>query len=128
MSVPGDLLYTKEHEWVKIEGKRGRVGIDDFAQGSLGDITFIELPKIGDECKQFAQIATVESVKAASDIFAPISGKIVQVNEAVLETPELVNQSPYEDAWFFVVELSDPSETKNLMDASKYSEFLKENS
>ena len=125
MNVPEGLLYTKEHEWVKIEGKRGRVGIADYAQSSLGDITFIELPKVGDRCKQFEQIATVESVKAASDIYAPISGKVVQVNETVMDSPELVNQSPYEDAWFFVVELTDEFETKNLMDSQKYSEFLK---
>ncbi|MFH2138684.1 MAG: glycine cleavage system protein GcvH [Candidatus Omnitrophota bacterium] len=126
MNIPENLLYTKEHEWVKIEGKRATMGIDDYAQSSLGDITFIELPKVGDICKQFEQFATVESVKAASDVYAPMSGKIVKVNDDVQNSPEMINQDPYEKGWFVVIELSDEGEKDNLMNLTKYQEYLKE--
>ncbi|MCP4650821.1 MAG: glycine cleavage system protein GcvH [PVC group bacterium] len=127
MNVPTGLFYTKEHEWVNIEGKKVTMGIDDYAQSSLGDITFIELPKVGDVCEQFKQFATVESVKAASDVYAPLSGKIIKVNEEVQNSPEIVNQSPYENGWFVVIELSDEKEKDNLMDSTAYQKYLEEN-
>ena len=100
MNIPENLLYTKEHEWVKVEGKKAKMGITDYAQSSLGDITFVELPSEDAECTQFKPLATVESVKAASDIYAPMSGKVIEINNEVQNKPELLNQSPYEEGWF----------------------------
>ena len=125
MDIPKGLLYTKEHEWVKIDGKKAKVGITNYAEHSLGDITFVELPKTGASFKQFKQFATVESVKAASDVYAPISGKIVQVNDELKTKPEIVNQSPYDKGWFAILEISDEKEKNNLMTSSKYEEYLK---
>ena len=124
MNVPDGLLYTKEHEWVKIEGNQAKMGITDYAQGSLGDITFVELPKENTECVQFKQVATVESVKAASDIFAPMSGKIIKINEEVQNNPEMLNQSAYDQGWFLNIEISDIKEKENLMSAQEYKKFL----
>ena len=125
MNVPQGLFFTKEHEWVKIEGTVCRMGITDYAQSSLGDITFVELPNKGAQIKQFAQIATVESVKAASDVYAPLSGTVTEINEGVVKNPELVNQSPYEQAWFVAMEIADTAEKNNLMDARQYEDYLK---
>ena len=124
MNIPAGLFYTKEHEWIKIEGGNAKMGITDYAQGSLGDITFVELPGANKECKQFEQLATVESVKAASDIYAPMSGKVIQVNEKIQNNPELLNQSPYDEGWFLTIELSDEKEKDNLMDSAAYKTFL----
>ncbi len=126
MNVPDGLFFTKEHEWVKIEGKRAKMGISDYAQSSLGDITFVELPAIGKLCNQFKQIATVESVKAASDVYAPISGKVIEINSEVVEHPEIVNLSPYEKGWFAVIEISSVKEKENLLDSRAYGDYLKE--
>lgn len=125
MLVPENLLYTKEHEWVRIEGKLAAIGISDYAQSSLGDITFVEIPNVGAELKQFEYCATVESVKAASDVYAPVTGKVVETNRALTEHPELVNQSPYEKGWFAVVEIKDEKETNNLMTSAQYNEYMK---
>lgn len=124
MIVPVGLLYTKEHEWVKIEGNMAKMGITDYAQSSLGDITFVELPNKGTECTQFKQIMTVKSVKAASDIYAPLSGKVIQVNVDVQNKPKLLNESPYEQGWFLTIEISDIKEKGNLMDSTEYKKFL----
>ena len=126
MKIVEGLFYTKEHEWVKIEGSRARIGITDYAQSSLGDITFIELPKVGDSLEQFKFFSSVESVKAASDIFAPLSGKIVEVNEVLSSKPELLNSSSYEDGWVIVIEIEDESEKDNLMDSESYKSYLEE--
>ncbi|MFH1458819.1 MAG: glycine cleavage system protein GcvH [Candidatus Omnitrophota bacterium] len=126
MNVPQDLLYTKEHEWVKIENNRAKIGITDYAQGSLGDITFVELPKINAECVQSKQIATVESVKAASDVYAPLSGKVREINQDVVNQPELINQSPYEKGWFLIIEVSDHKEKDNLITPADYLKYLEE--
>ncbi|MFA6079265.1 MAG: glycine cleavage system protein GcvH [Candidatus Omnitrophota bacterium] len=126
MSVPEGLFYTKEHEWIKIEGKIGTIGITDHAQVALGDITFIELPTVGKSFKQTDPISTVESVKAASDIFAPMSGKVIKVNDALGKTPEIVNQSPYEKGWIACIEISNEKEKDTLMNSGAYSEYLKE--
>jgi len=126
MNVPIDLLYTKEHEWAKLESNKARIGITDYAQSSLGDITFIELPKVGKDVQQFKPFASIESVKAASDVYSPFSGKVVEVNDAVSAKPELLNQSPFDKAWLIVVEITDESEKGNLMEADKYVKHLKE--
>ncbi|MDK2878313.1 MAG: glycine cleavage system protein, partial [Thermoanaerobacteraceae bacterium] len=108
--IPKNLLYTEEHEWILVEGSRGTIGITDHAQEALGDVVYVDLPKVGDKVVKGETFGTVESVKAASDIYAPVSGTVVEVNEALKDNPELINKSPYEDAWMIVVELDDESE------------------
>jgi len=124
MNIPEGLLYTKDHEWVKIEGNLGTIGITDYAQSALGDVTFVELPQVGDELKQFEPFASVESVKAVSDIYAPMSGKVIKLNEQLSTSPELLNQSPYEEGWLVVIEISDEKEKENLMSAAEYKQYL----
>ncbi len=126
VSTPKDLRYTKEHEWVKLEGDKVRIGITDFAQSELGDIVFVELPEVGDEITANDPFGSVESVKTVSELYAPISGKVVEVNEELSDSPEFVNESPYEKAWMIVVELSNPSEVEELMTAEQYEEMIKE--
>ncbi len=125
MGAPKDLFYTKEHEWVRIEGTVATIGISDHAQSSLGDITFIELPQAGKEVKQFGALANVESVKAASDIYSPLSGKVIEVNEALSSSPDLINKSCYADGWICKFEISDAGEKSGLMDPDAYEEFVK---
>jgi glycine cleavage system H protein len=124
MNAPSDLLYTKDHEWARIKGTTAYVGITDYAQHSLGDITFIDLPKKGAAVKQSAFCATVESVKAASEVYAPLSGTVVAANQELTAHPELVNQSPYEKGYLFVVELTATAEKANLMDAQTYDSYV----
>ncbi|KAB2332872.1 glycine cleavage system protein GcvH [Cytobacillus gottheilii] len=126
MSAPKELRYSKEHEWVKTEGEKVRIGITDFAQSELGDIVFVELPEVGDELKVNEPFGSVESVKTVSELYAPVSGKVVEVNEELSDNPEFVNESPYENAWMVVVELSDASEVDSLMDSEQYDEMVKE--
>jgi len=118
-------FFSKEHEWVKISGTTATVGISDHAAHELGDITFVELPQVGKTVKQFDTLAAIESVKAASDIYAPVSGKVITVNETLENTPEVVNESAEESGWICVLEISDPSEVKNLMNRAQYDEYLK---
>ena len=117
-------LYTKEHEWVGIEDNIATMGITDYAQEQLGDITYVELPGEGDELEQFEQVASVESVKAASDIFSPMSGEVLEVNADLEEEPGLINKSPYEKGWIVKVRISDLDEKNNLMTAEEYREYL----
>ncbi len=124
MNVPAGLLYTKDHEWARVEGKTAHVGITDYAQHSLGDITFVELPKPGSSVEQSKFCATVESVKAASEVYAPLSGKVVSVNGETGAHPELVNKDPYGKGYLFVMELSSEAEKANLMDAAKYQAYV----
>jgi len=124
MEVSDHLLYTKDHEWINIDGDNATFGISDYAQGSLGDITFVELPNVGDEVEQFGQVASVESVKAASDIYSPMSGKITAVNDDLNEEPSLINKSPHESGWIAKVKLSDSEERSNLMSADEYRKYL----
>ena len=124
MNIPKNLLYTKDHEWVRIEGRTAYVGITDYAQESLGDITFVELPKKEELLEQAKRCATVESVKAASEVYAPLSGKIVAVNTQLAANPELINQLPYEKGYFFAMEFSNPAEKTNLMDAAGYQRYI----
>ena len=125
MEIEEHLLYTKEHEWVSIdEDNTATIGITEYAQSALGDITYVELPKVGDEVEQFEEFASVESVKAASDIFCPVSGKIVAVNEALEAKPGLINKSCYEKGWIAKIEIVDMDESSNLMTADEYRKFL----
>ncbi|MFU0792047.1 glycine cleavage system protein GcvH [Cerasibacillus sp. JNUCC 74] len=124
MSVPKELLYSKEHEWVKKEDGKVRIGITDFAQDELGDIVFVELPEPGDELEINEPFGSVESVKTVSELYAPISGKVVEVNEELEDSPELVNESPYEKAWMVVVEPT--SELDDLLTAEAYEEMISE--
>lgn len=124
MNMPKNILYTKDHEWARIEGKIAYVGITDYAAHSLGDITFVQLPKIGELLKQAAYCATVESVKAASDVYAPLSGKVVEVNAQLATNPELINQSAYEKGYFYSIEFSDETEKAKLMDAVSYQQYV----
>jgi len=124
MEIVEHYLYTKEHEWVNVEEEVAYVGITEYAQSSLGDITFVELPEVDSEVEQFGQLASVESVKAASDIYSPLSGKIVEVNEDLAEEPGLINKSCYEKGWIAKIEFSDDDEKTNLMTADEYSQYL----
>ncbi len=124
MELEDHLLYTKEHEWVSIEGNVATVGISDYAQETLGDITFIELPSVNDEMEQFGEFASIESVKAASDIFSPMSGKVIEVNNDLELDPSVINKSCYEKGWIAKLEISDMDEKNNLMTVAEYRSFL----
>ncbi|WP_400243070.1 glycine cleavage system protein GcvH [Niallia sp. JL1B1071] len=126
MAVPKDLRYSKEHEWVKVEGDNARVGITHFAQSELGDIVFVELPEVGDEVTANEPFGSVESVKTVSELYAPISGKVVEVNEDLSDNPEYVNESPYEKAWMVIIEPSDKADIETLMTAEQYEEMTNE--
>lgn len=125
-SVPKGLFYTKEHEWVLVEDSIATIGITDFAQESLGDVTYIQLPKEGESVNKNDPFGIVESVKAVSDLYSPVTGRIVEINQPLLDAPELVNQDPYSDGWMMKVELKDSSETQDLMEASAYKEYIEE--
>ena len=125
-NVPEGLRYTKDHEWAKVEGKRARIGITDFAQTELTDVVYVELPAVGKVVQRGEPIGTVESVKAVSEIFAPVSGKVVDVNKALDDKPELVNKDPYGQGWMLVLEAADPSEAKGLMDPGSYRKHIGE--
>jgi glycine cleavage system H protein len=123
---PEQLLYSKEHEWVRIEGDRAVIGITDYAQNSLGDIVYVELPKPGKQVEQFGNIGVVESVKAVSDLFTPISGEIEEVNAALENDPAAVNRDPFGAGWFLRLKLKDPAEAKNLLSARDYEKLIAE--
>ncbi len=122
---PTDLKYSKEHEWVRVEGNTARIGITHFAQEALGDVVYVELPAMGDTFQTGESLGTAESVKAVSDIYTPLSGEVVDFNEDLEDSPELLNKDPYQKGWIVVLEMSDPDEMDNLMDAAEYEEFLK---
>jgi glycine cleavage system H protein len=124
MPYPEEMMYSKEHEWVKLEGANVRIGITEYAQDELGDVVYVELPEIGIEVSANTAFITVESVKAASDVYAPISGTVMEVNSALEDQPELINQAAHADGWLAVLELSDPSEMDNLLSAEEYQEFV----
>lgn len=123
---PGNLKYTNEHEWVRADRGEYTVGITEYAVEQLGDITFVELPKVGTVVKQHGEAATVESVKAASDVYAPVAGEVSEINGELENAPELVNQDPYEDGWFFKLKDVDKAEYDALMDAAGYAAFIEE--
>ncbi len=120
MEFPEDLKYTKEHEWVRVEGNRAIVGITEYAQGELGDVVYVELPEVDTEVEQNATFGQVESVKAVSDLYAPVSGTIVEVNESLDDEPELINSDPYEEGWMIVLDMSEPLEIEDLLTAEDY--------
>ena len=120
MNLPEELKYTKDHEWIRIEGDTGTVGITEHAQAALGDIVFVDLPDAGSPIGQGDEFGTVESVKAVSELYVPISGEIVEVNEALADAPEKVNEDPYGEGWMMKVRLSEPSQIEDLMDAAAY--------
>ena len=126
MEFPVQLRYTKEHEWVAVDGARGRVGITDFAQDALGDVVFVQLPDVGANVSAMSSIAEVESTKSVSDIYAPVSGTIAEVNAGLESTPEQLNQDPYGDGWMFVIEMSDASQVDSLLDAAAYRRLVEE--
>ena len=121
---PADLRYTREHEWARVEGNRARVGITHYAQDQLGDVVFVELPKVGTQVRHMQSFGVVESVKAVSDLFAPLSGEVVEVNQSLTERPEQVNQDPYGAGWLIVIAMADPKELATLMGAADYERFL----
>jgi len=123
--TPKELKYSKEHEWVRISGDEAVVGITDYAQEELGDITFVELPQSGAKVQQMEVFATIESVKAASDIFGPLSGEVTEVNGELSDKPELINESPYEKGWICKLRISDKRELDKLLSAEEYDEFVK---
>jgi len=124
--IPQHLKYTEDHEWIRDDGDVFTVGITDFAAEQLGDITYVELPEVDLEVAQHEEIATVESVKAASDVFSPVGGRVVEVNKALEDKPEIVNSSPYQDGWFFKLTDVDTAELDQLMTAEQYEAYLKE--
>jgi len=126
MEFPEDLKYTKEHEWVLIEGGTATVGITDYAQDQLGDIVFVELPAVGDKVSKEDAFGVVESVKAVSDIYAPLSGKVIEVNDDLPDDPEMLNEDPYGDGWIIKIELTDPEEVEDLMTSAEYEQYVAE--
>ena len=122
-NIPSELKYTKDHEWVKLEGETATIGITDYAQGSLGDLVYVELPAIGRKVTKGEACVIVESCKAASDVYAPISGEVIEVNSAVTTTPETINHNPYEGGWLIKIKPSNQSELSELIDSGSYSEI-----
>ena len=122
--VPDDRKYSQEHEWILVEGDTATIGVTDHAASELGDIVFVELPEVGMEVNQNDVAGTIESVKAVADLFVPVGGEVVAVNEAVVDNPELVNNSPMEDGWLMKIKLADPGEVDNLLTAAAYEELL----
>ncbi|WP_261130395.1 glycine cleavage system protein GcvH [Bacillus sp. Marseille-Q3570] len=126
MEYPKELRYSEEHEWVRVEGNKAYIGITAFAQDELGDIVFVELPEVDDDIEVDEPFGSVESVKTVSELYAPVSGKVLEVNEDLEDNPEFVNESPYEKAWMIVVELSNESELEKLMSADDYQKMVSE--
>ncbi|HDS00921.1 MAG TPA: glycine cleavage system protein GcvH [candidate division Zixibacteria bacterium] len=124
MDFPKDLKYSKEHEWVKVDGDTATIGITDYAQGELGDVVFVELPEAGEEFKQMDAFGTIEAVKAVSELYTPVSGEIVEINEKLEDEAGLVNQDCYGDGWMIKIKLSNPTELDDLLDADKYKELV----
>ena len=124
MEFPKDLKYTKEHEWIRVDGDTGVVGITEYAQGELGDVVFVELPASGTKLQQGKQFGTIEAVKTVSDLFAPVSGEIVAVNETLKDSPEMVNKEPYGNGWMVKVRIDNKSELDSLLGVEKYQEMV----
>ncbi len=126
MNVPDDLKYTREHEWCRIQGSRAVIGITDHAQDQLGDIVYVELPDVGDPVKKGESFGVVESTKAVSELFSPVTGKVVEVNDPLSDTPETINEDPYEEGWMIQVELANTAELAELLDAAGYQKFIED--
>ncbi len=126
MKIPEDLKYHKEHTWVRLSGKKAIIGITDYAQEQLGDIVYIDLPEVDSEVEANAEMAEIESTKATSSVIAPVTGVVIEVNEDLAESPEIINEDPYGKGWIAKVEIEDPSELDELMDAGEYARFIEE--
>ncbi len=126
MEIPEHLRYTKEHEWAHREGNIVTVGITDYAQENLGEIVYVELPEEGTEVSQGEAFGVVESTKAVSDLYSPVSGTVAEVNDTLVDNPELINEDPYEDGWIIKIEMSEPSELDNLLSAASYAKYIEE--
>src|SRR5581483_6525409 len=124
MEIPEGLKYSKEHEWVLVEGQSATIGITEYAQEELGDIVYVELPEVGEKVVKDDPFGAVESVKAVSDVYAPVSGSVLEINDVLPDNPETINDDPYGDGWMIRVELSDPDDLKDLMDADEYAEYV----
>ncbi len=124
-NVPEDLQYSKDHEWIRVEGDTGTIGITDHAQNSLGDVVYVELPKVGETFSPHESFGSVESVKAVSEIFTPVSGEVIEVNESLQDEPEKVNEDPYGDGWMIRVRMSNPGEVDSMLNAAEYEDFTK---
>ncbi len=125
---PQDLRYHKEHTWVRVSGKKGTIGITDYAQDALGDIVYIDLPEVDASVEANTEVSEIESTKSTSSVISPVSGRVLEVNEELSETPEIINEDPYEKGWIAVIELENPSEVDDLLDASEYGKLVDEES
>ena len=125
---PEEYRYSKEHEWIQIDGDRGKIGITDYAQQQLGDVVFVELPDVGSSFGASEVFGNIESVKAVSELFSPVSGEVVEVNQATVDSPELVNKDPHGDAWLIVIKLTNPGEVEDLLSAADYQKYIEEES
>jgi len=128
MNFPEDLKFSKEHEWVRVTGNIATIGVSDYAQDQLGEVVFVELPDEGEEFEKDDAFGVIESVKSVNDIYAPLSGRIVEVNDPVVDSPEIVNEDPYGEGWLVKIEISDPKELSELMSAKDYEAYIKEES
>ena len=128
MQVPAELRYTREHEWVLVEESISTIGITDYAQEELGDVVFVEFPKIGESYKSEEAFGSVESVKAVSEVYIPLSGEVTEINETLIDSPEIINEDPYGNGWLIRIRINDPSELNHLMSALEYTEYLAEES
>jgi len=126
MNIPEDLRYTKEHEWIRVEGNVGIVGITDYAQSELGDIVYVDIDPGLESVKQGEAFGTIEAVKTVADLYAPVSGKVLEIHEEINDEPEKINQDPYGEGWLIKIELSDPGELENLLTAEQYAELISE--
>ena len=124
MNVPENLMYTDDHEWVLVDGNKGKIGITDYAQDALGDVVFVDPPNIGENVSSGQTVSEVESTKSVSDIYAPLSGKIVEANSELDESPELLNSDPYGEGWIFILEIDDQSSVETLLDPEQYRELI----
>ena len=124
VNLPEDVRYTKDHEWARKKGETFQIGISDFAQDQLGDIVFVELPAVGDKVAKDEPVGVIESVKAVSDIYAPVSGAVVEINDDLPDNPEMINDDPYGDGWIVKIEFDDPTDLDDLLDAVNYEEYL----
>lgn len=125
-NTPENLSYTKDHEWVRVSGTRATVGITDHAQDQLGDVVYVELPKVGDNFEDAEPFGSVESVKAVSEIYMPVAGSVVEVNQSLNDAPEKVNQDPYGEGWMIVIEMKNPAQVDALLNAAEYEDYIKE--
>lgn len=126
MEFPEDLKYSREHEWALVEGKVATVGITDFAQDKLGDIVFVELPAVGDKVTKDEAMGVVESVKAVSDVYSPVSGTVIEINDDLPDSPDMINEDPYGDGWIVKIQMTDPTDLEDLMDSEAYEAFVAE--